>query len=213
MKYRSGRAVAPAGDALAARLEVDLLVLLRGDGGDVARLARHDLPLGVQELYGEPERLGGNGLEVGGEERDGGAARVGDEARHGHLHGQERVGLGEVFERRVAFPAEIPRRRQQLDRGAVERVELHEPLRHVEQPRRVAQLVVPYPERIQGIPTVGVLRERDGEGPGSRPEQALAHESLTGGEQLFRIEALPVGGDGVEYLSRFVPAATSLATL
>src|SRR5213593_835125 len=66
--------------------------------------------------------------------------------------------------------------------------------RHVEQPRRVAQLVVPHPERIQGVATVGVLRERDGECPGSRPEQTLAHESLASSEQLFRIEALPVGG-------------------
>src|SRR5437899_9773680 len=100
MKYRSGRAVAPAGDALAARLEVDLLVLLRGDGGDVARLARHDLARGVQELNGESERLGGNGVEVGGEERDGSGARIGDEARNGHFHGQERVGLGEGLEAR-----------------------------------------------------------------------------------------------------------------
>src|SRR3989454_10671036 len=94
MKYRSGRAVAPAGDALAARLEVDLLVLLRGDGGDVARLARHDLARGGQELDGESERLGGEGVGGGGGGGDGGAARIGGEARHGPLPGHGGGGVG-----------------------------------------------------------------------------------------------------------------------
>src|SRR3989441_4548726 len=108
---------------------------------------------------------------------------------------------------RVALPAQVPRGGQQFERAPVKRLELHELLRHVEQPGRVTQLVVPDPERIQRVAAVGVLRQRDGERSGSRPIQPLPHESLAGGEQLFRIEALGMSGDRVDPRRGFRRAA------
>src|SRR6059036_1292302 len=112
-----------------------------GNGGEFASLARDRLALAIEELHSEPERLGGGGPQVRGQEGERCPGRIGNETRYSHLHGHERIGLSYIFERRVALASQVPRGGQQFERAAVERIELNESLRHLEQPRRVTQLV------------------------------------------------------------------------
>src|SRR5437773_662826 len=84
------------------------------------------IPGTSEKLHREPERLGGGGLQVRGQEGDRCPGRIGNETRHGHLHGHQRVGLSDVLERRVALPLQVPRGGQEFERAPVERVELHE---------------------------------------------------------------------------------------
>src|SRR5438067_115771 len=64
-----------------------------------------------------------------------GATRVGHKARYGDLDGEQRIDLDQVLEGRVPSAAQVPGRREQSDRAPIQRVELHETLRHREQVR------------------------------------------------------------------------------
>src|SRR2546423_13750189 len=95
--------------------------------------------------------------------------------------------------------SQVPGPRQQLERAPIEGVELHETLRDGEQARRVAQLVITDPERVQRVAAVGGLAEREDQGPRAGPGPPPAHEALAGGEQPLPVAAPGVRGGGGGY--------------
>src|SRR5437667_3084378 len=133
MKYDLRGPVAPAGNSLAAHLELERVVLAGGEGGHVVEGRRDDLAGGVEELDGQAERRGGRGLEVQRGRCERRSCGVGDEARRGDLDGQAGNGSGDVRLGRIAPATKNPSRSHELEGGTIERVEREEPLRHWQQ--------------------------------------------------------------------------------
>src|SRR3989442_1396019 len=119
------------------------------------------------------------------------------------------VRAGEVGDGGVAPAAEVPARGDQLQRGAVERIEREHALRNGKQVGGVVELVVCDPEGVQSFTPVGIPLEREGERPGAGLVVALADEPLARREHIGRLDATGVGRQGVEH-RRGVPWSAAL---